>query len=91
MPRFVLVALSLTFWLLALVGAAFAGDADLQRSLQQAGCIAPDGIKRLWGQGELVAYEVNCSGTSHRIVTVTCGPKTCRVNVLRPDDRVDQG
>ena len=85
MSRLPLLLPALVFWLLAPVGAVLGSDAALQKALQDAGCITPGSIKKLWSQDELVAYEVNCSGTSHRIVMVTCDPNTCRVTEPRQD------
>ena len=83
--RLPLLVLGLTFWLLPPADAVLGSDAALQKALQDAGCITPGSIKKLWSQDELVAYEVNCSGTSHRIVTVTCDSNTCRVTEPRQD------
>ena len=71
------------------LGAAQATDAELQAALQRAACGSPK-IKQLFQRGDLVAYEANCFGSSHRVVTVTCTRSICHVDEpAREDERDD--
>ena len=71
-------------------GAAQATDAELQAALQRASCGSPR-IKQLFKRGDLIAYEANCFGSSHRVVTVTCTKTVCHVDEpAREDERDDE-
>jgi hypothetical protein len=77
---------SIALGLLMPIGSAFSADALLQSALQQAECITPTSIKRLWSKDGLTAYEANCSGTSHRIIAIICSLKSCYVREPQQSD-----
>ena len=71
--------------LLGSIGPVQASDSGLQRALLGAKCGSPR-VERLLQRGDVVLYEVNCFGTSHRILTVTCLREACSVERLRPNE-----
>lgn len=62
--------------LLGGLSAAFASDGDLQRVLLEHACVRPR-IETVLKQASLVAYRVNCLGTSHKVIDVTCVDRRC--------------
>lgn len=62
--------------LVAANSAARASDADLQKTLLESGCVAPQ-IETVLQQRDLVAYRANCLGTSHKIITIVCSKGRC--------------
>lgn len=68
-------------------GAARASDAPLQHALKEAGCISP-ALKQVWQRGDVTAFEANCAATSHRVLTVVCDKRICRVD---DPDPVEEG
>lgn len=64
-------------------GEARASDAPLQHALKDAGCVLP-AIRQVWQRGELTAFEANCGATSHRVLTVICDKRACRVDDPEP-------
>ncbi len=67
------------------VGPVQASDAELQAALQRADCGSPT-IKQLFQRGDIIAYEANCFGSSHRVVTVTCTKTICHVDEPAQDE-----
>ena len=66
---------------LAPVGAT---DAELQAALRGANCGSPT-IKEVLQRGDFTVFEANCSRTSHRVLTVTCGKSGCHVDEPEPE------
>jgi hypothetical protein len=64
------------------LSAALASDADLQRTLLEHACVKPK-VETVLKQDSLVAYRVNCIGTSHKILDVVCDGHRCSVNQRR--------
>jgi hypothetical protein len=62
--------------LLGGLSAASASDGDLQRVLLEHACVKPR-IETVLKQAPLVAYRVNCLGTSHKVIDVTCVDHRC--------------
>lgn len=69
--------------LLGGLSAAFASDGDLQRILLERGCVKPR-IETVLRQGTLVAYRVNCLGTSHRVIEIVCTDHRCSATGYDP-------
>lgn len=65
---------------------ARASDAPLQHTLRAAGCLAPS-LKQVGQHGDRIVYEANCSGTSHRVLTVTCDGRRCRIDEIGAEER----
>ena len=64
---------------------AQATDAELQAALKGARCGSPT-IKQIFQQRDLFAYEANCFGSSHRVLTVTCVKNICDVDEPAGED-----
>lgn len=58
------------------LSAAIASDGDLQRVLLEHACVKPQ-IETVLRQASLVAYRVNCLGTSHKVIDVICVDHRC--------------
>ena len=67
------------------IGEARASDAPLQHALKEAECISAT-IRQVWQRGEVTAFEANCSATSHRVLTVVCDKRVCRVDDPEPEE-----
>lgn len=58
------------------LSAALASDGDLQRVLLEHACVKPQ-IETVLKQASVVAYRVNCQGSSHKVIDVTCVDHRC--------------
>lgn len=65
-------------------GAARASDAPLQHVLREADCGSPE-IKQIWQRGGTTVYEANCFATSHRVLTIICDKRACRLGDSEPE------
>lgn len=68
--------------LLGGLSAAFASDGDLQRVLLEHACVKPK-VETVLRQASLMAYRVNCLGTSHKILDVVCDGHRCTASQRR--------
>ena len=66
------------------LSAALASDGDLQRILLEHACVKPQ-VEIVLKQASLVAYRVNCLGTSHKILDVVCDGHRCSASQRRTE------
>ena len=66
------------------LSAALASDGDLQRILLEHACVRPK-VETVLKQASLVAYRVNCLGTSHKILDVVCDGHRCSASKRRTE------
>lgn len=66
------------------LSAALASDGDLQRILLEHACVNPQ-VEIVLKQASLVAYRVNCLGTSHKILDVVCDGHRCSASQRRTE------
>jgi hypothetical protein len=61
----------------ASVSGAAAADASLQSALARENCIKP--VVAPLGGARTQMFTVNCQGTSHKVITVSCDAARCLV------------
>ena len=69
--------------LLGSLSAASASDGDLQRILLEHACVKPK-VETVLKQVSLVAYRVNCLGSSHKILDIVCDGRRCSATGYAP-------